>query len=93
MNVSNSSVFTSALPYTLFSAEWSALLPAVTDNRPDCELNLVTSPGQFFGFPYCHTAPAGGDPNARPYLRRPGATSVADPALNAGEAVMKCTGE
>lgn len=65
----------------------------MTDNRPDCELNLVTTPGQFFGFPYCHTAPAGGDPNARPYLRRPGATSVADPDLNAGEAVMKCTGE
>lgn len=24
------------------------------DNRPDCELNHVTEPGQHFGFPYCH---------------------------------------
>ncbi|KAI7835674.1 hypothetical protein COHA_010413 [Chlorella ohadii] len=72
--------------------DWSAANPAATDNRPDCELNIVTAPRQFFGWPYCATGPAGGDPNARPYLRRPGATSVPDPDLNAGEKVMNCTG-
>ncbi len=75
------------------AADWSAANPAATDNRPDCELNIVTAPRQFFGWPYCATGPAGGDPNARPYLRRPGATSVPDPDLNAGEKVMNCTGE
>lgn len=73
--------------------EWSEASPAATENRPDCELNIVTAPRQFFGFPYCATGPAGGDPNDRPYLRRPGATSIADPELNAGQAAMNCSGE
>ena len=49
--------------------------------------------GQFFGFPFCHTGPAGGDVNARPYLRPPGVgPNLVDPDLNAGQMVMKCNG-
>ena len=86
-------VFAAATPLAhSCPTEWDAANPAATENRPDCELNIVTEPRQFFGFPYCATGPAGGDPNDRPYLRRPGATSIADPELNAGQAAMNCSG-
>lgn len=55
---------------------------------------LLPSPGQFFGFPFCHTGPTGGNIDDRPYLRLPGAgPQLVDPDLNAGESVMACNGE
>ncbi len=74
-------------------AEWNASNPAQTDNTPDCELNAVTAPGLFMGFPFCHSVPQNGNPYTQPYLRPPGASAAADPDFNAGESVMKCTGE
>ncbi|KAL4448481.1 hypothetical protein ABPG75_005700 [Micractinium tetrahymenae] len=72
---------------------WDLTDPNVTDNRPDCELNVATEEGSFFGFPFCHTGPAGGDINDRPYLRRPGVgPQLVDPDLNANETVMACNG-
>ncbi|EFN51145.1 hypothetical protein CHLNCDRAFT_55316 [Chlorella variabilis] len=62
------------------------------DNMPDCELNVVTKPGQHFGFPFCHTSPVGGADN-RPYLRLRGVgPSLVDPDENAGQTDMRCNG-
>ncbi|KAI7837423.1 hypothetical protein COHA_008735 [Chlorella ohadii] len=72
--------------------QWNTSNLAQTDNTPDCELNAVTAPGHFMGFPFCHTVPVNNNPYTQPYLRRPGASAAADPDLNAGESVMKCTG-
>ena len=82
-----------AEPPPALDAEWNTSNLAQTDNTPDCELNAVTAPGQFMGFPFCHTVPVNGNPYTQPYLRRPGASAAADPDLNAGDSVMKCTGE
>ncbi|PSC67838.1 sorbosone dehydrogenase [Micractinium conductrix] len=72
---------------------WDLLSADQTDNRPDCELNVATEEGQFFGFPFCHTGPTGGDVNYRPYLRLAGAgPQLVDPDLNPNESVMKCNG-
>jgi glucose/arabinose dehydrogenase len=71
---------------------WNGSGTPATDNTPDCELNAVTAPGQFFGYPYCHTVPSNGNPYTSPYRRPPGASAMADPIFNAGESVMKCTG-
>lgn len=57
-----------------------------------CALALVGLAGEHFGFPFCHTRPAGGS-NPRPYLRRPGrGANLADPDVNRLEAVWKCNG-
>ncbi|KAL4438192.1 hypothetical protein ABPG77_010553 [Micractinium sp. CCAP 211/92] len=72
---------------------WDLTDPNVTDNRPDCELNVATEEGSHFGFPFCHTGPAGGDVNFRPYLRLPGVgPQLVDPDLNANETAMTCNG-
>ncbi len=34
--------------------DWIDQSQDVTDNLPPCELNIVTSAGQHFGYPYCH---------------------------------------
>lgn len=74
----------------------AACVTSVPRPRPSSpgpsELNVVTQPGQFFGFPFCHTGPAGGI-DERPYLRAPGVgPQLVDPDLNRNEAVMKCNG-
>lgn len=47
--------------------------------------------GENFGYPYCHTSPAGGNFDSTPYLRAPGiGPNVPDPDLNADESVVKC---
>lgn len=67
---------------------------AFTDNHPDCELNYAPSKGLHFGYPYCHTGPAGDQVDARPYLRLPGVgTNEVDPQLNIGESQLVCNGE
>ncbi|KAL4448480.1 hypothetical protein ABPG75_005699 [Micractinium tetrahymenae] len=72
---------------------WDLKNPATTDNRPDCELNFAPSEGLFFGFPFCHTGPAGNNINDRPYLRRPGiGANLVDPDENPGQSAMPCNG-
>ncbi|KAL4438194.1 hypothetical protein ABPG77_010555 [Micractinium sp. CCAP 211/92] len=71
---------------------WDLKNPAITDNRPDCELNYAPSEGLSFGFPYCHTGPAGNNIDARPYLRPPGVgANLVDPDENANQTVA-CNG-
>lgn len=54
---------------------------------------MVDKEGSFFGFPFCHTGPAGGNVDVRPYLRPVGVgPQLVDPDLNANESVMKCNG-
>lgn len=80
-----------ALPLT--ADNWDLTDSTRTDNRPDCELNVVDKEGSFFGFPFCHTGPAGGNVDVRPYLRPVGVgPQLVDPDLNANESVMKCNG-
>lgn len=72
---------------------WDIKNPATTDNRPDCELNYAPSEGLSFGFPFCHTGPAGNNINDRPYLRRPGVgANLVDPNENAGQSATACNG-
>lgn len=67
---------------------------AFTDNHPDCELNHAPTKGLHFGYPYCHTGPAGDQVDALPYLRLPGVgTNEVDPQLNIGERPLVCNGE
>jgi glucose/arabinose dehydrogenase len=59
------------------------------DNLPDCELNRVTQPGQFFGFPYCHSLGTGS-----PYKRDTGVNiPLTDWEQNNGSKVMDCDSE
>lgn len=72
---------------------WDLSDSTVTDNRPDCELNVLAKEGSFFGFPRCHTGPSGGNVDTRPYLRPVGVgPQLVDPDVNLDESVMKCNG-
>ena len=85
--------FSCAWPPCTHNTGWNLTNLAQSDDTPDCELNAVTARRQFFGFPYCHTVPANGNPYYRPFLRPPGASATADPDQNLGQRVMNCTGE
>lgn len=62
---------------------------SLSDNIPDCELNVLTQEGQNFGFPYCLSVGKG-----NPWKRALGpGTSINDPEMNANGSVINCTGE
>ena len=60
--------------------------PSVCRRRPRA--------GHFFGFPYCHTGPAGGKGSAyHAYNRDAGiGPNIADPDVNANETKLACNG-
>eukprot|EP01084_Bolivina_argentea_P023404 43650_1 len=58
-----------------------------TTNMPDDELNVVTEPGQYFGYPYCHSLGCGD-----PYKRDINCVSaITDPDLGDGGFTNNCT--
>lgn len=59
---------------------------SISDDVPDCELNVLSKEGQSFGFPYCIEA-GSGDPWKRPV--GPG-TAMNDPNMNPNGTVINC---
>eukprot|EP00486_Rosalina_sp_Unknown_P014449 CAMPEP_0201593970 /NCGR_PEP_ID=MMETSP0190_2-20130828/191434_1 /ASSEMBLY_ACC=CAM_ASM_000263 /TAXON_ID=37353 /ORGANISM="Rosalina sp." /LENGTH=217 /DNA_ID=CAMNT_0048053405 /DNA_START=666 /DNA_END=1319 /DNA_ORIENTATION=+ len=58
-----------------------------TTNMPDDELNVVNTPGEFFGYPYCHSLGCGD-----PYNRNISCVSaITDPDLGDGGFTNNCT--
>ncbi|KAI9003952.1 hypothetical protein DFJ74DRAFT_421641 [Hyaloraphidium curvatum] len=71
----------------------------ITSNAPDCELNYAGSTSgklpapRYFGYPYCHTGPAGDVQASAPFLRPAGiGKDIVDPDTNANETAVKCSG-
>ena len=66
-----------------------------SSHNPKPHPHVYSSPaGLSFGFPFCHTGPAGNNINDRPYLRRPGVgANLVDPNENAGQSATACNGE
>lgn len=58
------------------------------DNTPDCELNVLTTEGQHFGFPYCSSVGRGNT-----WRRNLGPGRVFnDPELNPNGTAFDCSG-
>eukprot|EP00775_Hariotina_reticulata_P005822 gene5822-6063_t len=71
--------------------DWGGPNANITDNLPDCELNVVrkeSSLPQDYGYPFCASEGRGS-----PYLRRPGTAAALDrndPDVNANGTVKNC---